>query len=98
MRARIDEMYPNMEIVNVAEDGNDLSKAVTLFQDNFNTYPEIDTVVTVSYTHLDVYKRQGKILLIERGRSYFFQGFLHDQIQGFYRQDVVCLLYTSRCV
>lgn len=50
MRARIDEMYPNMEIVNVAEDGNDLSKAVTLFQDNFNTYPEIDTVVMLEST------------------------------------------------
>ena len=50
MKARIEEMYPDMEIVNVAEDGNDLSKAVTLFQDNFNTYPEIDTVVMLEST------------------------------------------------
>ena len=50
MRDRIAEAYPNMEIVDAVADENDLSKAVALFQDNFNSYPEIDTVVMLEST------------------------------------------------
>ena len=42
---------------------------------------------TVSYTHLDVYKRQSRIRA-------FRQGFHRSQMQN----DISCLLYTSRCV
>lgn len=50
MRDQIEEKYPNMEIVDAVADDNDLSKAVQLFQDNFNSYPEIDTVVMLEAT------------------------------------------------
>ena len=50
MRDRIAESYPNIKIVDAVADENDLSKAVALFQDNFNTYPEIDTVVMLEAT------------------------------------------------
>ena len=39
-----------MKVVDAVADENDLSKAVTLFQDNFNAYPEIDTVVMLEST------------------------------------------------
>ena len=39
-----------MEVVDAVADDNDLSKAVSLFQDNFNAYPEIDTVVMLEST------------------------------------------------
>ena len=50
MRDRIAEKYPDIKIVDAVADENDLSKAVALFQDNFNTYPEIDTVVMLEAT------------------------------------------------
>ena len=50
MKARIAEAYPNMEIVDAVADENNLSVAVALFQDNFNSYPEIDTVVMLEST------------------------------------------------
>ena len=50
MKARIEEKYPNIKIVDAVADNTDLSKAVSLFQDNFNTYPEIDTVVMLEAT------------------------------------------------
>lgn len=50
MRDRIAEKYPDIKIVDAVADENDLSKAVALFQDNFNSYPEIDTVVMLEAT------------------------------------------------
>lgn len=50
IKDRIAEKYPNMEVVDAVADENDLSKAVSLFQDNFNSYPEIDTVVMLEST------------------------------------------------
>ncbi|MCI9134462.1 MAG: sugar ABC transporter substrate-binding protein [Lachnospiraceae bacterium] len=50
MKSRIEEKYPDIKIVDAVADDNDLSKAVALFQDNFNTYPEIDTVVMLEAT------------------------------------------------
>lgn len=50
MKARIAEAYPNMEVVDAVADSNDLSKAVSVCQDNFNAYPEIDTVVMLEST------------------------------------------------
>ena len=50
MKARIAEAYPNMEIVDAVADENNLSVTVGLFQDNFNSYPEIDTVVMLEST------------------------------------------------
>ena len=59
----------------------------------------------VSYTHLDVYKRQGKdnweilrYLLMVTYR-YGENDFLYDLAQGKQKMDSeICLLYTSRCV
>lgn len=50
MKARIAEAYPNMEVVEAVADSNDLSKAVSECQDNFNAYPQIDTVVMLEST------------------------------------------------
>ncbi len=50
IKDRIAEKYPDMKVVDAVADDNDLAKAVTLFQDNFNTYPEIDTVVMLEST------------------------------------------------
>lgn len=50
MKDRIAEKYPDIKIIDAVPDENDLSKAVTLFQDNFNAYPEIDTVVMLEAT------------------------------------------------
>lgn len=50
MKNRIEEKYPEIRIVDAVADDNDLSKAVALFQDNFNSYPEIDTVVMLEAT------------------------------------------------
>jgi len=50
MKEEIKDKYPNIKIVDTVADENDLSKAVALFQDNFNSYPEIDTVVMLEAT------------------------------------------------
>ena len=50
IKSRIAEAYPDMKVVDAVADENDLSKAVALFQDNFNAYPEIDTVVMLEST------------------------------------------------
>jgi ribose transport system substrate-binding protein len=50
IKKEIADKYPNMEVVDAVADDNDLSKAVSLFQDNFNAYPEIDTVVMLEST------------------------------------------------
>ena len=61
---------------------------------------------TVSYTHLDVYKRQRKPYVTEllEGRqgpavaaTDYVRGFA-DQIRAFVPMRYTCLLYTSRCV
>ena len=52
------------------------------------------TSVSVSYTHLDVYKRQANLCA-----DFFFiidtKFFLNEKLS---RQSMTCLLYTSRCV
>jgi len=50
LKARIEEAYPDMKVVDAVADSNDLSKAVSVCQDNFNAYPEIDTVVMFEST------------------------------------------------
>ena len=50
----------------------------------------LSTLRPVSYTHLDVYKRQRNVVADREGHR-----FLVGRIRGHY---VVCLLYTSRCV
>ena len=58
--------------------------------------------IPVSYTHLDVYKRQGlnnlKInsILDERYSEYF--GFTSSEVHEMADYYHACLLYTSRCV
>ena len=60
----------------------------------------IDSAETVSYTHLDVYKRQvlsipRKIKSKEVVRMGFQSNFLFQNISNVFS---ACLLYTSRCV
>ena len=50
LKERIAEAYPNMEVVEAVADSCDLSKAVSECQDNFNAYPQIDTVVMFEST------------------------------------------------
>ena len=57
-----------------------------------------DIINTVSYTHLDVYKRQ----IFSHAYAYIshsFSMFVFDIYQlCFYAVQSICLLYTSRCV
>ena len=56
----------------------------------------------VSYTHLDVYKRQDKykFLVRAKSRAYFLIGADNEDIiqEGMIGLYKACLLYTSRCV
>ena len=62
----------------------------------------LDTVEPVSYTHLDVYKRQ----LRHKSECYsfshqsfkFFWQIIQPSGKLLFRQPYNCLLYTSRCV
>ena len=81
--------------------------AVAVFIRRIITEPDIGHTVfrhiPVSYTHLDVYKRQGEdmekdrlirflLLLIVLGKT-FRQPLIAFGVEGY-----ICLLYTSRCV
>ena len=51
-----------------------------------------EEVKSVSYTHLDVYKRQGGY------NNYNSYGARHGSLPTVISSDYTCLLYTSRCV
>ena len=56
-------------------------------------------ILHVSYTHLDVYKRQDLILVVRDGD--IVERGTHRELMarnGFYASLYRCLLYTSRCV
>ena len=53
-----------------------------------------DVFEAVSYTHLDVYKRQ-EYLCIKDGEE---KGFTASEFKTAQKQGWDCLLYTSRCV
>ena len=59
-----------------------------------------DRIFPVSYTHLDVYKRQRQDLLIASDRCIENDFALGMTIgaDGFAPEHATCLLYTSRCV
>ena len=50
LKETIEKKYPDMKVVDTVPDDADMSKAVSVFQDNFNAYPEIDTVVMFEAT------------------------------------------------
>ena len=55
----------------------------------------------VSYTHLDVYKRQDLTMDENRHRhTVWMDDDVWDQVESHYQRDncTTCLLYTSRCV
>ena len=56
----------------------------------YNNIMLLTIIATVSYTHLDVYKRQ--VCSHEPLKEYFFRYYINDQ------EVYHCLLYTSRCV
>ena len=81
----------------------------------FDVYGQksVRTYITVSYTHLDVYKRQhyGHIRLLKRAKAlgdYLIVGVTADSFdvargkinvrQTLMEHIEACLLYTSRCV
>ena len=57
---------------------------------------------TVSYTHLDVYKRQEEVLAFARRAGFpvvaKVVGPVHKSDVGGVVLNINCLLYTSRCV
>ena len=79
---------------------------------NFDVAKNYKRLVPVSYTHLDVYKRQGQYNVIFTRRSFYlrahagqisFPGGRFDEVdenivQTAIREAYDCLLYTSRCV
>ena len=74
------------DVTGVAPKDRDIAM---VFQ-NYALYPHMTVAETVSYTHLDVYKRQARRLVAAPYRS-------GGQAQ-FVPRSVPCLLYTSRCV
>ena len=55
--------------------------------------------LAVSYTHLDVYKRQGQSPTLSAYAAYNFEGRDFPLDEGWnYGLSLSCLLYTSRCV
>ena len=51
-------------------------------------------VAPVSYTHLDVYKRQGYYVDTVGKNTKAIDAYISNQL----KEDRLCLLYTSRCV
>ena len=60
-------------------------------------FGDTDAFVAVSYTHLDVYKRQQQNLVLERFADYWGEGAKVDKVT-YQIYENACLLYTSRCV
>ena len=58
------------------------------------------TAIPVSYTHLDVYKRQrlARPGVSERAVAWELEKFMREAGAEAVAFDTVCLLYTSRCV
>ena len=58
------------------------------------------TARTVSYTHLDVYKRQSKFFRRRKFCKFTAEGVTEIDYKDLntLRQYLTCLLYTSRCV
>lgn len=50
MEARIAEAYPNMKIVNIVADNNDLATAITETENTLNAYPETNVFVMLEST------------------------------------------------
>ncbi|HWR23348.1 MAG TPA: sugar ABC transporter substrate-binding protein [Feifaniaceae bacterium] len=50
LEERIEEKYPDMKVVNVVADKNDLAAAMTVTEDTLNTYPETDCFVMLEST------------------------------------------------
>ena len=78
-----------------------LGKATHSRWEYFQLYFSCNTCGAVSYTHLDVYKRQSLVVQHKLVRSEY----VLSELQSRYRLDseadtelLRCLLYTSRCV
>ena len=55
------------------------------------------SIVTVSYTHLDVYKRQGHGTFYSKNKMYS-ENIIKNKFEIITLVYKYCLLYTSRCV
>ena len=60
----------------------------------FNVFGN-QTIASVSYTHLDVYKRQYYNIPDHAIKSIYEEDLSKSLVKG---KDILCLLYTSRCV
>ena len=66
----------------------------------------MSSFMSVSYTHLDVYKRQVQDVYADTAACLLIRKEIHDEVSGldesyavaFNDVDFCCLLYTSRCV
>ena len=66
-------------------------------QDHYCGKPP-ETIDAVSYTHLDVYKRQGLNYLVFEMMTEEWLDFIVSCRRGISHTYDICLLYTSRCV
>ena len=69
-----------------------------LFRSNVTTTrnPKSWTIYPVSYTHLDVYKRQ--TLYRRQYKKFHVDSCYSNEFRGLASMNWLCLLYTSRCV
>ena len=78
------------------EDGSSLSQSETHLE-VFQNLVESDCDMPVSYTHLDVYKRQGQ-QTAHSLTMFRYKGQFLDLVLCLPPGRNACLLYTSRCV
>ena len=84
--------------------GTDIKGGVAIiYQDNNNLFEPIDTFTPVSYTHLDVYKRQLVGGFLAGGIVLFLRKYIKvprslEGVKSILLLPLFCLLYTSRCV
>ena len=97
--------FASIAKLNKAPENEELNRQgiVVVVTPRITTHPSSDSIVTVSYTHLDVYKRQTGGELhgpIRPGALRNTPTWTHfrDLPPSSDRQLQGCLLYTSRCV
>ena len=96
-------MYKRQAFSSNSESSESLSEEVLAYTSVIQQYasqygiPEYVSAIPVSYTHLDVYKRQGEPTQ-SIGKN-FIRSYIGVCLEGaIIALACICLLYTSRCV